>query len=233
MASLTERGIDLAKRHPRVTGGILTTILFFGGVGAVGIKVALDNGQNPFGPTGEIAPGPWISGAALPDQNPSDNEPKSKPGCKTVRDKETPVQLMARSGAQIYPGKQVVVEYTADGHGGGQGVFPAGNLEDLNKISKVIWAGDQFCPKDPVQLQFDQGNIAPNSNAQGNNECITVKPGHTIGGIIFNYPPADGISDYVTVRRIGLGSDGSTTTSPISQLGTMRADIREGDLVCP
>ena len=229
MASRIEGGINFAKRYPRVTGGILTTILFFGGVGAVGIKVALDNGQNPFGPTGEIAPGPMIPGRLQPDTQPVSNI-KPEAGCLVVNQGDTPAGLLAQTGERLYPGKRIRVIYSADGHGGGQDTFPAGNLEDLNKISKVIWADDQFCPENPVQLNFDNKNTTAIEST--NEGCIAVNADDTIWGIVFNGSAYDGIKDDIVVKRIGLGSDGTTTKNKMDELDIMRPDIKVGDLVC-
>lgn len=230
MASRKE-GLKFIKDHPKVGGGIAATVLLITGVMCTGTMRALELGIDVFAPTtGEITPGPLFPGTALPDQNPSDNEPKAKPGCKIVRDKETPVQLMARSGEQIYPGKQVVIEYTAFGHGGGRDVFPAGSLDDLDRISRVIWAGDQFCPRNPVQLNFDNKNATAIEST--NEGCITVNADDTIWGIVFNNSAHDGIKDDIVVKRIGPGSDGTTTKNKMDELDIMRPDIKVGDLVC-
>lgn len=137
---------------------------------------------------------------------------------------------MARSGEQIYPGKQVIIEYTAIGHGGGWDVFPAGSLADLDKIGKVIWAGDQFCPRNPVRLNFDNKNTT--AIEPTNDGCITVSGGDTISGIVFNGSAFDGVKDDIVVERIGLGSDGSITKNKINELNIMRSDIKVGDQVC-
>ncbi|MGB4965854.1 MAG: hypothetical protein WBO77_01965 [Microgenomates group bacterium] len=230
MASLTERGIGLARRYPKSSLGATIFITAFGFTMVAGTINAIKGGIDVLGPTGEIAPEPLFPGVGLPDQNPSDNESGAKPGCKIVRDQETPAQLMARSGEQIYPGKEVIIEYTATGHGGGQEVFPAGNLDDLNKISQVIWAGDQFCPRNPVQINFDNKNTTAIESA--NEGCITVNANDTIWGIVFNGSAYDGIKDDIVVKRIGLGSDGTTTKNKMGELDIMRPDIKVGDLVC-
>ncbi len=222
MGAPGKEGLKFIKNHPKASGGIAATALLITGVMCAGTMRALELGIDVFAPTGEIAPGPIIPGRLQPDTQPASNI-KPEGGCLVVNQGDTPAGLLARTGERLYPGKRIKVIYTAIGHGGGQEYFPANDLTDLGKISRVIWAGDNFCPENPVQIRTD---------TQSSAACVTVYDGSTISGIIRTLSAPDGITDFIIVNRLGQGSDRTTSINPLSELTYMRSDIRRGDQVC-
>lgn len=71
------------KEHPKIKGGLAATLLLIAGVMCISSIRALELGIDIFAPTpGEVTPEPLFPGTALPDQNPSDNEPEAKPAVK-------------------------------------------------------------------------------------------------------------------------------------------------------
>ena len=185
------------KRHPQISAAVALTLITVG----VGVYRLDRAGINPFEadpnrPTTE----PMFPGTALPRQNTYFKDGYES-GCETVQEQETPAQLMVRIGEQIESGQKVVVKYTATGHGGGQATFPAESLDDLNKISKVIWAGDKFCPSSSGQIQVENGVITTKANMQESDNCITAQAGDTAAGIFasVNEVP-DGVKDEMSIN---------------------------------
>lgn len=202
MAGRSE-SVKFIKNHPRISGGVAVVALALGGVMLAGAKVALDNGLNIFAPTGESTPAPWIPGAPLPDQNPSDDEStcaiKPEAGCLVVREDDTPAGLLARSGEKLYDGKEIRVIFSAEGHGGGEKYFPASTLADLAPISDVIWPCDQVCFENPIRLGFAQQN----NGVRTGDTCVTVGPGDTAGSIFARTSQVpDGYKDALRINGV-------------------------------